>query len=104
MDAVFASQQTVGVFAFDLNGGGLDAGFFTGSGIEHRGAKSFFFGPAEIHAKKHLRPILRFGAAGARLDGDDGVEAVFLLGKKKFRFELGDEFIGGDKFLGEIFE
>ncbi len=41
MDAAFAGEHAVGVFAFDLHGGGFDARFFAGSGIEHGGAKTF---------------------------------------------------------------
>ena len=44
--------------------------------------KPLFLRPAQIHAQKHLRPILRLGAAGAGLDGHDGVQAVALAGEK----------------------
>ena len=80
MHAAFAGEHTVGVFAFDLDRGGFDAGFFAGGGIEDRGAKTFLFGPAQIHAQEHFGPVLRFGAAGAGLYGDDGVEAVVFTG------------------------
>ncbi len=104
MHAAFAGEHAVGVFAFDLHGGGLDARFFAGRGIEDRGAKALFLGPAQIHAQKHFGPVLRFGAAGAGLDGDDGVQAVGFAGEQRFRFELGEIGVGGGEFLGEIFE
>src|SRR5205814_505131 len=34
--------------------------------------------PPQVHAQEHLGPILRFGAAGARMDRQDGVLAVVL--------------------------
>ena len=33
-------------------------------------------GPAHLHAQHHLRPVLRVGAAGARVDGDERVAGV----------------------------
>ena len=104
MHAAFARQQAVGVFAFDLHRGGLDARFLARSGIEHRGAKAFLLRPAEIHAQEHLGPVLGFCAARAGLDGDDGVEAVAFAGEKSFGFEVGDKFIGRVEFGGNIAE
>ena len=80
MHAAFAGEHAVGVFAFDLYRGGFDAGFFAGGGIENRGAETFLFRPAQIHAQEHFGPVLRFGAAGAGFDGDDGVEAIVFAG------------------------
>ena len=68
------------------------------------GAETFLLRPAHVHAQKHFGPVLRFGAAGAGLDGDDGVEAVVFAGEQRFRFEVGDVGIGGGDFLGDIFE
>ena len=104
MDAAFAGQHAEGVFALDLDRGGFDAGFFTGSGIEDGGAEAFLLGPAQVHAQEHFGPVLRFGAAGAWLYGDDGVEAVVFTGKKGFRFEVGDVRVGGGDFFGDVFE
>ena len=81
MHAAFAREHAVGVFALNLHGGGFDARFFAGRGIKHGGAESLLLGPAEIHAQKHLGPVLRFGAAGTGLDGDDGVQAVVFAGE-----------------------
>ena len=99
MHAAFASQHPVGVFAFNLDRGGLYAGFFTGRRIENCGAETFLLGPAHIHAQKHLRPVLRFGAAGAGFHGDDSVELVGFAGHQNFGLELGEELVGGDEFL-----
>jgi hypothetical protein len=52
-------------------------------------------GPAEIHAQEHFRPVLGFGAAGAGLDGEDGVEAIAFAGEESFCFEVGEEGVGG---------
>ena len=62
------------------------------------------FRPAKIHAQQHFRPVLRFGAAGAGLDGDDGVQAIVFTGEKSFRFELGYIGVGGGDLFGDVFE
>ena len=48
--------------------------------------KAAALGPAEIHAKQHLRPILRLGAAGAWMDGHDRVLAIVLAAEHLLRF------------------
>ena len=100
--AGFGGKQAVGVFAFDAHGGGFDAGAFAGLRIEHRCAVAFALSPAQVHAQQHLGPVLRFGAAGAGLDGHDGVEAVAFAGEQRFGLELGDVFIGGGEFAIDV--
>ena len=39
-------------------------------------------GPARVHAKQHARPILAFGAAGAGMDFEIGIQAVGLAGQQ----------------------
>jgi hypothetical protein len=38
-------------------------------------------GPAQIHPEKHFRPVLRLGAAGARLDVEVRIIRVHLAGE-----------------------
>jgi hypothetical protein len=38
-------------------------------------------GPPQVHAQEHLRPVLRLGAARARLDVDVRIVGVHLAGK-----------------------
>ena len=104
MHAAFSGENAVGVLAFDLNRGGFDARFFAGRGIENGGAKTFFLRPAQIHAQEHFGPVLRFGAARAGLDGDDGVKAIVLRRREESWFRARREFVGGVNFLGEISE
>lgn len=61
-------------------------------------------GPAHVHAQEHFGPVLRFSAAGARLDGDDGVEAIVIAREKRLRFEVGDVSIGRSDFLRYVFK
>ena len=56
----------------------LDAGFVAGLVVDHLAAGSRGARPFQIHAQQHLGPVLRLGAAGARMDGDDRVGAIVL--------------------------
>ena len=42
-------------------------------------------GPARVHAKQHLGPVLAFGAAGAGMDFEIGVVAVGLARQHRFQ-------------------
>ena len=44
-------------------------------------------GPAVVHAEEHVGPVIRLGAACARLDGEDGVVPVELAGEERGDFE-----------------
>jgi hypothetical protein len=47
---------------------------------------------------------LRLGAAGAGLDGHDGVEVIVFAGKQSLGFQFGDVGIGGGEFAIQLFE
>ena len=50
-------------------------------------------GPAHIHARQHLDPVLRLGTAGAGIDFEVAVIGVGLARQQAFEFELlGDRF------------
>ena len=46
--------------------------------VEHLALEAAALRPAQVHAQQHLGPVLRLGAAGARMDRDDGVLAIVL--------------------------
>ena len=46
-------------------------------------------GPARVHARQHLGPVLRFGAAGAGVDFEVGVVAVGLARQQALQLALG---------------
>ena len=104
MHAALAGEHAVSVFAFDLHRGGFDARFFAGRRVHHRGAKALLLRPAQVHAQQHLRPVLRFGAARAGLDGHDGVQPVVFAGEQSFGFEFGNVSIGGGQLFRDVFQ
>src|ERR1051326_7501719 len=87
MDADFRLQQSVGIFAVDFDGGGFDAGAFAVEAIGNDGAEAVTLSPAQIHAQKHLGPVLALGAAGTGVDGHDGALGIVLAGEQHGGFE-----------------
>ena len=85
---VSVRKQAVGVFAFDAHRGRLEPRAFAGLRVQDRRAETLALRPAQVHAQQHFRPVLRFGAARARLDGEDGVQAVAFAGKQRGRLEF----------------
>ena len=86
--AFFRFQIPVSVFAFNRKGCALNARFVAGLHIHDVDAIAVAFGPAHVHADEHLRPVLGFGAAGAGMEGDDGVARIVFIGKKQEDFPL----------------
>ncbi|MNT40081.1 hypothetical protein D3C72_1763740 [compost metagenome] len=66
------------IVALDEDRRGLDAGFFAVVNFENLDLETFAVGPAGIHAQKHVRPVLAFGAAGSGMHFDIGVVAIGL--------------------------
>src|SRR5712671_2697182 len=102
--AGFADQHSIGVFTGELDGGVLYAGFFAGSFVEHHRAHTFTLGPSEIHAQQYGGTVLRFGAAGAGLDGHDGVEVIAFAREQRFGFQVGDVIFGAVELAIELFQ
>ena len=78
MDAGLGQQHAVGEVAVDRQRGALDARLVAGLHVHHFALEAAALGPADVHAQQHLGPVLRLGAAGAGMDGDDGVAAIVL--------------------------
>ncbi len=91
MHTDLARQHAVGVGSVHRKGGGLDACLFGGLVVVEFRLESLALGPAQVHAHEHLGPVLRFGAAGAGMDGDDGVARVVLAGEQRLGLELFDQ-------------
>jgi hypothetical protein len=102
--ARFAGEQAVSIFAAELNRGVFDTGLLAGCFVEQVGGDAVALGPAEIHSQEDRGPVLRFGAAGAGLDGHDGVEVVVLAGEQGLGFEFTDVGIRASEFLAEILQ
>ena len=76
--AGFRSQPAKCVITLKLNRGPLDTGDLTGRQLGDFRVEAVLFSPAQVHAQEHLRPVLGFRAAGARLNLDVSVRFVHL--------------------------
>ena len=85
MHAGLGLQPAIGVVAADLDGGGFDAGFFALGLFEIFDLEAVLLGPARVHAQQHLGPVLAFGAAGAGMNLEIGIEPVGLARQQRFR-------------------
>jgi hypothetical protein len=86
--AALGLAVAVGVLALDEHGGLADAGLVAGLHVLHLDGEAAALGPAVVHAEKHVGPVVRLGAARARLDGEDGVVLVELAGEEGGDLEL----------------
>ena len=97
-------EEAVGVLALDRDGGRLEAGFLARACLDQLGLEAAVVRPAEIHAQQHLRPVLRVGAAFARVHGHDSVARVVLAVEERVllqaleltpeRLQLGGDVVG----------
>ena len=75
MDAVLTLKIAVGVLALDHDRRALETGLVAVEIVEHLELEAVLVRPLHIHAVEHLRPVLRLGAAGAGVEGQNGVAA-----------------------------
>ena len=71
-----------------MNVAELMPGFGTGRDLVDLEREPSTLGPAEVHAEQHLRPVLRVGAARARVHGADRVALVVLAAEQRAQLEL----------------
>ena len=90
MHADFGAEPAVGVFAGEFDGGGFDAGDVARRFFDEFGFEAARLAPAQVHAQQHGCPVLRLGAAGARLDVEEGVVRVQFAGEHAAEFEVFD--------------
>ena len=95
VDAALALQKTEGVRARDAQGHTLDAGFITGKIVQLLHGEMAPGSPAGVHAQQHLRPVLRFRAARAGVDLQDGVLVVLLTGEQHDQLRLVQQGVQG---------
>ena len=89
--AGFGAQQAIGVFAFDLDRGALDARHVARGFFLHRGLETLALGVLEVLAQQHAGPVARFGATGAGLDVHKAVQRIGLVAEHAAEFQLFDQ-------------
>ena len=88
--AGFGAQQAKSVFAFDLDGGALDAGRVARGLVFNLCLEALAFGVAQVLAQQHAGPVAGFGAAGAGLDVEESIERVGRVVEHPAKFHLLD--------------
>ena len=76
VNAGLGFQITIGIVACHIESNTLHARFFTRLIIENFLLVAAPVAPAEIHAQQDFRPVLGLGAAGARMERDNGIAPV----------------------------
>ncbi len=69
---------------------GLQSRFFAGRLVNDLRLEALGFGPTQVHAREHLRPVGRIHASGPGKDADDGAVRVELAVEIRGHFELVD--------------
>ena len=85
--AGLGAQPAEGVVTLHPDRRALDARDLAGRHLDELALEAAPLGPAQIHAQQHLGPVLRLGAAGARLDIEEGVGGVHRPGEHPLEFE-----------------
>ena len=86
--AVLALEQAVGVGALDHHRSALQAGFVAVLIVQHLHGHAVCLCPLIIHTVQHLGPVLCFGAAGACVEGKDGIAVVVLAVQHGHQLQL----------------
>jgi hypothetical protein len=93
MDAVLRLEVAVGVLAADGDGGVLDACLVPRLPVEELDLEASPLAPPAVHPEEDLGPVLGVDAAGAGVDGEDGVEAVLRTVEHSGQLGLPDELL-----------
>src|SRR5690606_24371496 len=86
----FGAQKTIGVIAFNLDGGRFDASHVPVRLFQNFRLEAFVFGIAHVHAQQHGGPVLGFGTTGAGLDIHKAVKRVGRVGEHAAKLQLFD--------------
>ena len=101
MHAVLALEQAVGGGALDHHRSALQTGFVAVLIVQHFHGHAVGSGPAVVHPVEHLGPVLRLGAAGTGMEGQDGVAVVVLAVQHGHELQLIHRLLHGvDRLFG----
>ena len=76
MHTSLCGHQAERILAAQRQRDAFQSRFFARLIVEQFALEAATFRPFQIHAEQHLRPILRFGAAGARMNGHDRIGRI----------------------------
>src|SRR5215204_6425269 len=82
MHPALGGQEPEGILPRDGEGGALYACLFAFCVLDHLESEAPALGPALVHARQHLGPVLRIYPARARVYGEYGVTLIVLAGEE----------------------
>ena len=88
MDAALGGEITEGKLAFHLDRRRLDPRLVAFLDVHDLPLEAVVLAPAFVHAQEHLRPVARFRAASAAVDGDERAGLVVLAGEELLEFKV----------------
>ena len=100
--AALGLEVAVGVVAVHLEGDGLDARLVAVEQVDLAHLEAHALGVADVHAVEHLRPVLRLGAARARVQREQGVAAVVFAVEQRGEPERVEVFAHALQFAPDL--
>ena len=95
VDTRLALQVAVGVFALHHNGSTFQASLIPVQIVQGFHLVAVALRPAVIHPEQHFRPVLGLGAAGPRVEGEDGIVFVVFPGEQGGKLHRGNFIFNG---------
>ena len=83
MHTIFTLQKSVGIFSLNQNGRRFHPSLVSLLIVHDFVGKAMALSPASVHPIEHLAPILRLGAASARLKAHQGVVFVVMSSEER---------------------
>ena len=72
------TEIAIGIPSCNLDGDTFDTSLFTLARVVDLSAKVVLFSPTQVHAQKHLCPILGINSAAASMNTEDGGTLIVL--------------------------
>ena len=98
------SEPAIGKVALYMDRRALDPGHIARRYLQHVDGELMFLGPAHIHPKQHLGPVLRLGSAGTGLNIDIGIVLIELAREHAAKFEFRNGLLGNLEIADDISE
>src|SRR3989454_2052834 len=104
VDAGLSTKLAVRIVAVDLQGRALDARHLAAGALQHLDGEAPLVAVLDVHALEHRRPVLRLGAARARLDVDEAVVGVERVGEHAAKLERRDVALQARRLAPDLLE
>ena len=87
---------------FNLDGGTLDPGCLVGEDVDDPGLETLLLGPAQVHAQKHLGPVLGLEPSGAGMNLQKRAVGIITPGEDMGLLDCIEIFLEGGNGLLDV--